>query len=136
MPPSPPCAFSHSHHEAERVDRQSRRRVVQRAVLGVHRVVQHRVQRLGRAREQVLADDHERHARRPEVLLRAGVDEPVLETSIGRLKMSDEASLTSGALADVGQRLPLRALDGVVRGDVHVGRAGGEAALLRRGECG
>ena len=63
----------------------------------MHRVIQHRRQRVARAREQVLADDHQRDTGRAQVLLRAGVDQRVTsDTSIGRLKMSDDVSLTSG----------------------------------------
>jgi hypothetical protein len=59
------------HHEPHQVDAEAGRRVVHRLVLGVRRVAQHRVQRLRRALQQVLADDDERDARRAEVLLRA-----------------------------------------------------------------
>ena len=63
--------------EAEDIHAEGRRRVVERTVLGLDGVVEHRVERRARPREQVLTDDHERHAGRPEVLLRARVDQAV-----------------------------------------------------------
>ena len=87
------------------------------------------------AADQILANDHERHARRPEVLLRAGVDQPEPADvdrpaeHVGR-GVGDERRRS-----DVGQRLPLGALDRVVGGDVHVGRAGRQLQLLLRGDA-
>src|SRR5690606_23448215 len=48
--------------EAEDVDAEGRRRVVERVVVRLHLVVQHRRQRRLRTREQILADDDQRDA--------------------------------------------------------------------------
>ena len=50
------------HDEPHQVNAEARRRVVHRSVLGVNGVVQHRVERLARARQQVFANDHQRYA--------------------------------------------------------------------------
>ena len=65
-------------HQPQHVDAERRRGVVKRTVLGVDGVVQHRVQRLGRSRQQILADDDQDDAGRPQVLLGPAVDEAVL----------------------------------------------------------
>ncbi len=68
------------HDQAERVHREGRRRVVERTVLGVHRVIEHRRQRrlfLGRTGDQIFTDDHHGDARGPHVLLSARVDQCV-----------------------------------------------------------
>ena len=97
----------------------------------MHAVIQHRRQRLvaGGTGDEVLADDDERDARGSDVLLRAGVDEAVLRDvdraaeDVGRV-VADQRHV-----ADVGQRAVFRALDRVVRGHVHVGRARRELQL-------
>ena len=63
------------HRQAEDVDAERIRRVVERVVLRLHLVIQHRRQIAVRPWQQILADDHQRDAGRTEILLRAGVDE-------------------------------------------------------------
>ena len=120
------------HRQPHDVDAEHGRRVVERVLLRVRVVVEHRRQVLRRAREQVVAQDDERHAGRAEVLLRAGVDQRrSVRTSIGRLKMSDEASQTSGTAPASGSRGHSRSVDRVVRREVDVGGAGIERAAPR-----
>ena len=58
---------------------------------------------------------------------------PKRETSIGPLRISDDASATSGTLPTSGSGFPLRPFDRVVGRDVHVGGAGRQMQL---GLCG
>jgi hypothetical protein len=67
-----PFADEHDDVDAERV-----RRVIERLGFDVRAVVEHRVQMVWNARQQIVAQDDERDAARPHVLLRSGIDERV-----------------------------------------------------------
>jgi len=73
-----PLLFHPLAHQVEDVDAPGVRRVVERAVLGVRAVVEHRRQSLPPLCQKVFADDDDGDARGAEVLLRARVDERVL----------------------------------------------------------
>ena len=96
----------------------------------MHGVVHHRGKALARALQKILANDDERDTRWAEVLLRARVDEAVLghiyrPTEHVRGGVGDKRHVTNGRF--VG---PLGAEERVVRGEVHVGRAGRQRQLV------
>ena len=77
-----------------------------------------------RARQQILANDHQRHARGPEILLRAGVDQPVLRDVDRPAEHVGRGVGNERHVADRRLRLPLRAEQRVVGREVHVGGVG------------
>ena len=77
---------------------------------------------LGHLLGQVLAQDHQRDAGRAEVLLRARVNQAEL-VRIERPRQHVRRHVRHERRLGLRKRLPLRAGDGLVRGDVHVGRA-------------
>ena len=116
-----------------------RRRVVERVVLRVHGVVEHRRQRgrpRARAFQQVVPDDDDGEAGGPHVLLRAGVDEPMARDIDRPAEHVRRDVADQRDIAGLRQLLPLRAFDRVVRRHVHVGGAGGERQLRGSGNAG
>ena len=120
-------------HEHRDVDREHRRRVVHRSVLGERPIVEHRRHAVGHLRQDVVPHDRDRDARRAEVLLRAGVDHAVAghvdrPGQEVRRHVGHQRHVADGR--GVGREL--HALDRLVRRDVGVRGAGGE----RLGELG
>ena len=99
------------------------RRVVERLVLDVRAIVEHRAQSFGNALQQIVAHDHERDAARSHVLLRAGVDQAVL---IDRNRVRKNVGRSIGNqrhIADFRFAFPFNAFDRFVGRDVNVGGA-------------
>ena len=97
------------------------RRVVERLVLDVRAIVEHRVQSVGNPLQQIVAHDHERDAARSHVLLRAGIDERIF---LNRNRMRQNVRRSVGNqrhVADVGFVFPFNSFDRFVGGDVNVG---------------
>ena len=65
-------------NQTENVNAPGVGRVVERFVLDVNAIVEHRRQILGDALQQVVAQDHQRYAAWSHVLLRAGIDDAIL----------------------------------------------------------
>ena len=108
-----------------------RRGVVHRPLGGVGLVVEHRRRALGGLADQVFADDHHRHPRRADVLLRPGVDQAELRNvdrpgEDRRGHVGDQRDLPGGR--HVGE---LDAADRLVRGVVDVRGVGVELELRR-----
>ena len=121
-------------HQAHHVDGERGRRVVERLVLGHELVVQDGGQAGGHPGQEVAADDHHRDPGRSQVLLRARVEQAVARHRQG------PAQEVGGGVAHQGhprRRLrlgePLGAVDGVVGGEVQVGRPGVGLELAVRG---
>ena len=124
------------HHQAERVDGECRRRVVERAVLRVHRIVHHRRQRrlaARRALDEIVANDDDGQAGRAHVLLRAGVDQRVPRDVDRPAEHVGRGVADERRVADLRQRPVLGAFDRVVRRDVDVGGAGVSCSSAWRG---
>jgi hypothetical protein len=130
--------------EPDEVYGKGRRRVVERLLLHVDAVVEHGRQPGRDARDQVFAKDDGRHARRPHVLLGAGVEERVLRDVEGPAEDVGGGVADERDRADLGLRAPLGTEDRVVRRVVDVGgvrveldlvlaRDTGEALRLGRG---
>ena len=126
--------------EPEHIHRENRRGVGTRSVLGVGAIVEHRGQVVPGTLEQILPHDDDRHPGDPRVLLRTGVDQPVLR-HIDRPRHE-----VAGTIADkrgpatIGVMLPLHSLNRLVARDVHVLRvarqlnlAGGRKPVVGRG---
>src|SRR5512137_551092 len=99
------------------VDGIRRRRVVHRVRLGVRPVVEHRRPARRAAADQVVAHDHQRQPGRPEVLLRAGVDDAELghverTRQEVRRHVGDEGDVAR--VRDVGELQPVDGLVGAV----------------------
>ena len=113
-------------HLGDDVDAEGGRRVVHRAVVREGAVRQHGRQVAGAARDQVLLHDHQRHARRTEVLLGAGVDERVApHVDRPREDVARRVADQRHAGGHLGLGAPLRAVDRVVAREVRVGRRRG-----------
>src|SRR5688500_14843524 len=115
-------------HLAHHVDPEGGRGIVERFRLRVRPVLQHRCEVGGRPLDEILPDDHQHDAGGAEVLLGARVDEPVAAhvdrtaVHVAR-RVGDERH--PGGRRRLGA--PLGSVDGVVGGEVHVGRRGGIA---------
>ena len=125
-------------HQAREVPAERVRRVQHRAFLRLRRIVQDRRQRRRAAREQVVAHDHHHQAGGADVLLRAGVDDPVLR-DVDRAREDVRRHVGHDRHAGrVGQVVHLDAADRLVRRDVDVGSLRvpripvGQAQELRR----
>ena len=110
-----------ARHQQGHVDREYRRRVQHRVLRRQLAIVQHRVQSAGAALQQVAVRYHQGEPRRPEVLLRAGIEHAA---ALHRQRTGEDVR---GGIADRGHRcevwqLPeLGPLDGLVGGVVDVG---------------
>jgi hypothetical protein len=113
--------FDPFEDEADDVDRKGWRGVVQRLFFYVRAVLQDRGEIFVGALGKVFADDDDSGAAGAEIFLRAGEDQAEFFYVRGaRGDVGGHVSDESGA-AGVGDGFPLRAFDGVVGADVHVG---------------
>src|SRR5215470_5970423 len=118
--------FNPFENQADDINRERRRRMVQRFVFHVRAVLKNCRKILVRAFSQVFANDHNGDAGRAEILLRAGKNESKflnidgMRSNVGRHVGNKRhgAGFRNGG--------PLRAFDGVVGADVHVRRVGRE----------
>ena len=110
------------HHQVDGVDGKAGRRVVHGIVFDEGGVLQHGRQVVRDPVEHVLADDDQADAGRPDIFLGAGIDQPEGAASKGRHMMSEDMSATRGTLPAFGKFGPLGAFDGVVGGEMDVGR--------------
>src|SRR5215469_6637612 len=111
--------------EPEDVHSKSRRRVVQGLLLDVRAVLQNRGQTLVRAFGQVLAHDHQSDAAGAEVFLRAGEDQPEFG-NLDRPRSDVRGHIRHQRRGGGGQRVILRAFDGVVGAEIGVRGVGRE----------
>ena len=112
------------------VDAVGRRRVVHAALVGHDFVVQHRGRDVQRVAEQVVPDDDDGHARRADVLLRAGKGDAELGDVV--LLREDAGGQVRHQRHAAGLRQPgvARAVDRVVAADVEVVRVAAELRLV------
>ena len=119
----------------DQVDGEARRRVVHRAFSGVGLVAEDGRYFFRRALQQVLADGHQGHPGRAHVLLRAGIDQPEL-AEVQRTGEDVRRHIGHQRSIHGGDALHLRALNGLVGGDVQVGRARGQLEFRGLGHAG
>ena len=105
------------HGLAEDVDAPGRRRVVERVLVHIRAVLQHRRDVLRALRGELLLDRDNRHAGRAEVLLCAGVEHVELRV-VARAGKDVRAHVNDQRGARLGEFLQLRAGDRLVRADV------------------
>ena len=108
-------------HFTDDVDRIARRRIVQRIFVGVRFIREHRRRTfLRRIGDEVVPDDDERNARRPEIFLRACKDEAE-SAHVQRLGQDARRDIGDERnTARIGNVIPVRALDRVVEADIRV----------------
>ena len=110
--------------QADDVDRERWRGVVQRLFFYVRAVLQERWEVFVGALGEVFADDNDGRAAGAEIFLRAGEDQAEFFYVRGARGDVGGHVGDQGGAAGVRKRFPLRAFDGVVGADVHVGRIG------------
>ena len=136
LPAMPPSDVDPVHDQADDVDREGRRRVVEGLFLDVGAVLEKRGEIFVGALGEIFADDDHRCAAGAKIFLRAGKDQA-------------EFLYIDGAGGDVGRHVGdkrrgagfrhgviLRALDGVVGAHVDVGRLGRELDFALCGHAG
>ena len=122
-------------HQLNHVDGEGGRGVQQRLALGQHLVVDHRRQIGRRTRDQVVADDDDRDARRTGVLFGAGEQDAVFLHSHRPREEVGRGIADQGHVADGRLRGELDALDRFVHGEVGVGRVRVELQLVLFGHA-
>ena len=122
-------------NQLDHVDRKDGRRVQQRLSGRQLAVVEHGRQSVRHVLNQIVADDHDGHARRPGVLLGAGVEDAVLLDRHGPAQKVTRRIAHQRHVAHF--RLPgkLHTLDRLVRGDVYVGGLRVQVQLRRFGHA-
>lgn len=106
-----------AQHERHHVDREHGRRVVVRPMLDVRAEIEHRRQRVRNALEQRAPDDRDRHAGRPEILLRVRVDHAVrahVERPRHEIRRHVRDQRAAGQIRRVGKLQPFDGLVGYV----------------------
>ena len=117
-------------HVAQDVDREARWGVVERVLVGVDLVLEHAGELVGAGRQEIVADDGDDQARRPQVLLGAGVDQPErLDVERPPHEIGRHVAGERNACC-LGERLPLRAKDRVVRAEVDIRGVGVDLDLV------
>src|SRR5438105_2327189 len=113
------------------VDRVAGRRIEHGVRLGLQLVVHHTRCALGRLSDEVVAHDDDRHARRADVLLRAGVDQPELG-ELDRPRQEGRRGVGNERDLNFWRRMELHPADGLVRAVVDVRRVRALVPLLGR----
>ena len=122
-------------HQTEDIDRKHRRRVIGRMSLGVDAVIEHGGKAIGAAGKQAVSNQHQRDPRRPQILLRAGVDQTVSRDVDGLAEDVGRKVRYQGNAVYLRLRGPFGPVDGVVPGEVHVISLGVQFQFILSGDA-
>src|SRR5271170_7807945 len=121
--------------QAEDVDGERRRRVIERLFLDVRAVLQNGGQIFVGALGEILAHDDHGDAARAEIFLRAGEDQPEFG-NFERARSDVRRHVRDERRGTRGNSMVLRAFDGVVGAQVSVGSIRGELDFIGAGNAG
>src|ERR1700686_2954943 len=127
--------FDPFEDQADDVDREGWRSVVEGLFFYVRAVLQESGEIFVGALGKVFSDDDYGGAAGAEIFLRAGEDQAEFFYVRGARGYVGGHVGDKGSAAGVGERFPLRAFDGVVGADVHVGSVGRKLHFVLAGEA-